>query len=145
MGEGAGRSGLGGNEAGDDDEEGGENTAGAKQARTHHGEKGWGRLDRARRGMRRRGPKTSRKDRAHGKRIGVVVARGAGRLRRHAGADPAFSRPAPQTGPDDRIALETPVATEPGPHPALVFLDGDDPFPLGFPQKIGRQGLSRIP
>jgi hypothetical protein len=95
--------------------------------------------------MRRRGAKTSRKDRAHGKRIGVVVARGAGRLRRHAGADPAFSRPAPQTGPDDRIALETPVATEPGPHPAVVFLDGDDPFPLGLPQKIGRQGLSRIP
>ena len=40
----------------------------------------------------------------------------------------AFSLPAPQTGTDYVIAVDTPPATEPGPHPAVVFLDGDDQF-----------------
>jgi hypothetical protein len=38
-----------------------------------------------------------------------------------------FSRPAPQTGTGYRSALETPAATESGPHSAAVFLGGDDP------------------
>ena len=41
---------------------------------------------------------------------------------------PAFSLPAPQTGTDYLVAVETPAATEPGPHPAVLFLDGDDQF-----------------
>ena len=41
---------------------------------------------------------------------------------------PTFSLHAPQTGTDYLIALETPAASESGPYPAVVFLDGDDQF-----------------
>ena len=44
---------------------------------------------------------------------------------------PAFSLPSPQTGTDYKIFLETPPPAEPGPHPAVLFLDGDDQFRHG--------------
>lgn len=44
---------------------------------------------------------------------------------------PAFILPSPQTGTDYPIFLATPPAAEPGPHPAVLFLDGDDQFRYG--------------
>lgn len=41
---------------------------------------------------------------------------------------PAFTLPAPQTGTAYQIFLETPPPAEPGPHAAVLFLDGDDQF-----------------
>ena len=41
---------------------------------------------------------------------------------------PAFTLRAPQTGTDYWIYLETPSAAEPGPHAAVLFMDGDDQF-----------------
>jgi predicted alpha/beta superfamily hydrolase len=46
-------------------------------------------------------------------------------------AQPAFTLPAPQTGTDYKIYLETPPAAEAGPHAAVVFMDGDDQFRYG--------------
>jgi predicted alpha/beta superfamily hydrolase len=41
---------------------------------------------------------------------------------------PAFTLPSPQTGTDYLIFVETPPAGEPGPHPAVLCMDGDDQF-----------------
>ncbi len=41
---------------------------------------------------------------------------------------PAFTLRSPETGTDYWIYLETPLATEPGPHAAVLFMDGDDQF-----------------
>ena len=40
----------------------------------------------------------------------------------------AFTLPSPETGTDYPVYLETPASSEPGPHPAVLFLDGDDQF-----------------
>jgi ferri-bacillibactin esterase len=45
----------------------------------------------------------------------------------------AFSLSSPQTGTDYRILVEAPeTADEPGPWPALIFLDGDDLFEIAI-------------
>ncbi len=44
---------------------------------------------------------------------------------------PAFTLRSPETGTDYAIYLVTPPATEPGPHPAVLFMDGDDQFKFG--------------
>jgi predicted alpha/beta superfamily hydrolase len=44
---------------------------------------------------------------------------------------PTFTLPSPQTGTDYRIFVEAPPAAEPGPHPAVLFMDGDDQFRFG--------------
>lgn len=44
---------------------------------------------------------------------------------------PAFILPRPSTGTDYRIYVEAPPTTEPGPHPAVLFMDGDDQFRFG--------------
>jgi predicted alpha/beta superfamily hydrolase len=41
---------------------------------------------------------------------------------------PAFTLRAPQTGTDYWVFLEAPPAAEPGPHAAVLFMDGDDQF-----------------
>ncbi len=41
---------------------------------------------------------------------------------------PTFTLRAPQNGTDYFIYLETPPPTEPGPHAAVLFMDGDDQF-----------------
>jgi predicted alpha/beta superfamily hydrolase len=41
---------------------------------------------------------------------------------------PAFTLHSPETGTDYAVFLEAPPATEPGPHPAVLFMDGDDQF-----------------
>ncbi len=40
----------------------------------------------------------------------------------------AFTLPSPETGTAYPVYLETPASDEPGPHPAVLFLDGDDQF-----------------
>src|SRR6185369_2597483 len=44
---------------------------------------------------------------------------------------PAFTLHSPETGTDYAIYLETPPAGEPGPHAAVLFMDGDDQFKFG--------------
>jgi predicted alpha/beta superfamily hydrolase len=41
---------------------------------------------------------------------------------------PDFTLLSPETGTNYLIYLHVPPATEPGPHPALLFMDGDDQF-----------------
>lgn len=41
---------------------------------------------------------------------------------------PTFTLRSPETGTDYAIFWEVPPATEPGPHPAVLFMDGDDQF-----------------
>jgi predicted alpha/beta superfamily hydrolase len=41
---------------------------------------------------------------------------------------PAYTLTDPATGTDYRVFLELPPANELGPHPAVVFMDGDDQF-----------------
>lgn len=40
----------------------------------------------------------------------------------------AFTLPSPETGTAYSVYLETPAPGEPDPHPAVLFLDGDDQF-----------------
>jgi predicted alpha/beta superfamily hydrolase len=40
----------------------------------------------------------------------------------------AFTLPSPETGTAYPVYFETPAPGEPGPHPAVLFLDGDDQF-----------------
>ncbi len=41
---------------------------------------------------------------------------------------PTFTLHSPETGTDYPIFMEAPPATERGPHPAVLFMDGDDQF-----------------
>lgn len=41
---------------------------------------------------------------------------------------PAFTLVRPSTGTEYHVYLEVPAPTEPGPHPAVLFMDGDDQF-----------------
>ncbi len=41
---------------------------------------------------------------------------------------PAYTLTDPATGTDYLVFLEVPPVSEPGPHPAVLFLDGDDQF-----------------
>jgi len=41
---------------------------------------------------------------------------------------PAFTVRSPETGTDYRILTEAPPSSEPGPHPTMLFMDGDDQF-----------------
>lgn len=44
---------------------------------------------------------------------------------------PTFTLRSPETGTDYLIHLDAPPAGEPGPHPAVLFMDGDDQFEFG--------------
>jgi hypothetical protein len=41
---------------------------------------------------------------------------------------PTFTLHSPETGTDYLIYLDAPPETEPGPHPAVLFMDGDDQY-----------------
>jgi predicted alpha/beta superfamily hydrolase len=44
---------------------------------------------------------------------------------------PTFTLCSPETGTDYVIYLDAPSSSEPGPHPAMLFMDGDDQFKFG--------------
>jgi len=58
---------------------------------------------------------------------------------------PAFTLRAPQTGTDYRIFLETPAASEAGPFPAVLFVDGDDQFRVAVVAYRELRAANRVP
>jgi len=58
---------------------------------------------------------------------------------------PAFTLRSPQTGTDYRIFLETPPPTERGPHPAVLFMDGDDQFRFAVEAYHAQRAANRVP
>lgn len=58
---------------------------------------------------------------------------------------PAFTLHSPQTGTDYAILLETPAATEMGPHPAVFFMDGDDQFRFAVAAYREFRAAGRVP
>lgn len=58
---------------------------------------------------------------------------------------PAFMLHAPQTGTEYAIFLETPPSGEPGPHPAVLFMDGDDQFRFAVDAYRALRAANRLP
>jgi predicted alpha/beta superfamily hydrolase len=60
--------------------------------------------------------------------------------------EPAFTLASPETGTEYRIFVEAPdAATEPGPWPALAFLDGDDLFTPALDGYRAARAAAEIP
>jgi predicted alpha/beta superfamily hydrolase len=58
---------------------------------------------------------------------------------------PDFTLRSPQTGTDYTIFLETPPASDHGPHPAVFFMDGDDQFRFAVEAYRGLRAANRVP
>ena len=58
---------------------------------------------------------------------------------------PAFSLHSPHTGSDYAIFLETPPSSEAGPHPAVLFTDGDDQFRFAVAAYRELRAANRVP
>ena len=58
---------------------------------------------------------------------------------------PAFTLRAPQTGTEYSIFLETPPATERGPFPAVLFMDGDDQFRFAVEAYRAARAAAEVP
>jgi predicted alpha/beta superfamily hydrolase len=58
---------------------------------------------------------------------------------------PAFLLRSPQTGTDYHLYLEVPAAHEPGPWPAVLFLDGDDQFRFAVAAYRAMREAGRVP
>jgi uncharacterized protein len=58
---------------------------------------------------------------------------------------PAFTLHSPQTGTDYWIYLEAPSASESGPHPVMLFLDGDDQFRFAVAAYRELRAANRVP
>jgi predicted alpha/beta superfamily hydrolase len=58
---------------------------------------------------------------------------------------PAFTLRSPETGTDYWIFLATPPATEPGPHAAVLFTDGDDQFKFAVEAYRAARAAGEVP
>jgi len=58
---------------------------------------------------------------------------------------PAFTLHSPETGTDYWIFMETPPAEESGPHPAVLFMDGDDQFKFAVEAYRGLRVENAVP
>jgi len=58
---------------------------------------------------------------------------------------PAFTLRAPQTGTEYAIFVEPPPAGEPGPFPAVLFMDGDDQFRFAIDAYRARRTAEQVP
>ena len=56
---------------------------------------------------------------------------------------PAFLLPSPETGTDYRLYVETPA--EPGPWPAVAFMDGDDQFVAAIAGYVAARKAGHVP
>ncbi|MCX6951699.1 MAG: alpha/beta hydrolase-fold protein, partial [Verrucomicrobia bacterium] len=58
---------------------------------------------------------------------------------------PAFVLSRPSTGTDYQIYVEAPPAAQPGPHPAVLFMDGDDQFRYGVEVYRAMRAAGEVP
>jgi predicted alpha/beta superfamily hydrolase len=58
---------------------------------------------------------------------------------------PAFKLRSPETGTDYAIFLETPPPAEAGPHPAVLFMDGDDQFKFAVAAYHAARAAGEVP